>query len=386
MKVLFISEVDLDGKSGQNIATKEIVTAFAKNNNIELTLVCPEPVIGFEPTIKEIKNKWYLPKRKKRNLVWHIKQQFYMLKIIRQIIRIQKPDYIIARLGTSTFIPPIIARLYNLNYILLVRGLPNFRKVGKIPGMNLYGRVLFSINSKIAKNIYVAYAEIKRYVDRFRKSSQNKSIILTNAVDIKKFYPMDIPTARRKSGLAFDIDDFVIGFAGSIKERHCLRELILAIKKLNNNKLNVKCLIIGEGPQLDFLQKLTEELNISDNVVFTGFIPHTDLNSYLSSCNILYGAIHSKMVENPIKNYEYLACGRPIITTVKKEMEFIEKEEIGILLNENTPTEIGNAIETIYNTPEKDILKMRKKSRDYIIEHHTWSKFVDSILGGKNYE
>lgn len=380
MKILFISEVDLDGMSGQNIATREIVNAFTETPNLELVLICPKPVTEHD-LFKNIDKKKFLPKRKARSVIWHIRQQFSMWILLRKTIKLEKPDLIITRLGSSTIITPIIAWLSKIDYVLLVRGLMNFNYISKVPGTYYIGELIYKLNARIASTIYVAYSEIKDKLDICRKKEQSKSKVLPNAVDVKKFYPLNKIRARNELNLKLTEEDFVIGFAGSIKERHCLKELLNAVFEL---KVPVKVLIMGDGPELENLLRIVKINKMQHNVFFTGYIPHEQLNKYIATCDLMYGVIHPKFVENPIKCYEYLACGKPIITSEKEEMEFVKINKLGFLIKEVSTKEINRAIIEAYNYSEDDFSKLSERAVHYIKKYHTWQGFVDKILSDYN--
>ena len=51
--VLFVSPMDLGGRSGGNVATKEIVAAVGRHPDLALSLVCPEPAEGLPADVAE---------------------------------------------------------------------------------------------------------------------------------------------------------------------------------------------------------------------------------------------------------------------------------------------------------------------------------------------
>jgi len=53
-----------------------------------------------------------------------------------------------------------------------------------------------------------------------------------------------------------------------------------------------------------------------------------------------------------------MASGKPIISTVKMGYSPIEKYDLGISLENNTPIELAEAIQYIYNLPETEYQKL----------------------------
>ena len=69
------------------------------------------------------------------------------------------------------------------------------------------------------------------------------------------------------------------------------------------------------------------------------------------------------------KNFEYLASGRPILSTIKMGYDIIEKYNAGISLSNQSEESIGDAIISIANMNKDEYLNMsnnaRKAAQDY---------------------
>ena len=69
-------------------------------------------------------------------------------------------------------------------------------------------------------------------------------------------------------------ESFVIGTVGRIAKEKSLDKELKAFKNLLKKDNSFKLVIIGDGPELDNLKKLTKELNITEHVIFTGKIKY----------------------------------------------------------------------------------------------------------------
>lgn len=388
MNIAFISLSDPTGKSGNNISTKEIISALKKNDKVkESIIVCPKPKNKIPYEIKGIlKEKYFLSEKKNRNSLWHLKTQWEILNIFRKSNLYNKVDLVIVR-STLIMIAPIIIAKKKIPFYLLIRGLGRELNENKIVYFykKIIGNYQLTKAVKKSKKTYIAYREIEQKLsERLNKKYIDSKIeYFTNAINPDLFYSENKINARDKFLIDYPINDndFLIGFVGSLKPRHCLNEFIEAINLLNKNeKSNFKVIIVGDGPLKDELFMLIKKYDLDKIVYMTGFIPHNQVVHYINTCDIMYGAVSKKFPSNPMKIYEYLACGKPVITTQKKEFEFIKNLNCGYVVNNNNPESIVNAMENILVKSINYLDKMGKRGQKYVLQNHTWDELIKKII------
>jgi glycosyltransferase involved in cell wall biosynthesis len=373
--VLFTTSMNLSGTSGGNIATRELIAAIGNLSHVDLLLICPRPLTQLPDRISAvISDVWFLPQKESGSISWHAKAQLPMLKNLLQAFISYDVDVVTSRVGPTTIFPPVVTTLSNTEYDILVRGMVSrnlkFKRVIDL---------ILRLNAVRSDEAYVAYNEIKSIIDSYRLPSQSPSIIVPNGVNPDKFQPVDKDAARSQLDIEFDPDEFVIGFVGSIKQRHSLRPLIESLQSLPDDP-SLTALIVGSGPLVDELVRLTEKLEIRDRVTFTGFVPHESVNTYISACDVLYGVVSPEDPSNPIKCYEYLSCERPIITTDVPEFEFVGQHDLGAFVESPTPDAIASCITDFMQMDEKDIEKMGTRGREYVVDNHTWEIAAKRII------
>lgn len=173
-----------------------------------------------------------------------------------------------------------------------------------------------------------------------------------------------------------DIDNpnvFKVVYAGSIRKANNLGLILDAAKYVQkNSKNNIKFLIFGDGDEKEQLQKRCIDEGIS-NVTFKGkvakkYIPHILSKSNL---NILHYSNHGiwKYGGSQNKNFEYLASGKPILSTVSMGYDIIERYNAGISLTTQTAESIGQAIISVAQMEASKYKELsenaRKAARDY---------------------
>jgi glycosyltransferase involved in cell wall biosynthesis len=103
------------------------------------------------------------------------------------------------------------------------------------------------------------------------------------------------------------------------------------------------------------------------------------VGSYLAAADVCYGAISRDSPSNPIKVYEGLAAGRPVLTSDVPEMAFVGSERVGILVP------VGPAPRPMFEYL-RDALTMEwtedaaERARAIVRERHTWDHLAEGIL------
>lgn len=119
---------------------------------------------------------------------------------------------------------------------------------------------------------------VATYLDKIAKVNPSKIRMIYNGVNPPKFSSLHKIT-QLKENLGIQPDDFVIGSVGRMEnDVKGFDRLIPIFAKLLDQKSNLKLLIVGHGQMLNEYKKLTRELNIKDNVIFTGY--QSDVNPY----------------------------------------------------------------------------------------------------------
>jgi glycosyltransferase involved in cell wall biosynthesis len=107
-------------------------------------------------------------------------------------------------------------------------------------------------------------------------------------------------------------------FAGRLLSHKNVDVLIKAINILKSKSPDIKCFIVGEGPEKEKLQKLAEDFNLSENINFFDFFSdHKDLYSLMKSSKVF--VLPSTREGFGIVLVEANACGIPVVTINHKD-------------------------------------------------------------------
>ncbi len=152
--------------------------------------------------------------------------------------------------------------------------------------LNFLARKLL-IAGLMRNNMY--FAGVSNAVrDDLRKNlwrvSPDRVITLYNCIDIKMSEVKLLSRDAARTYLQLPKDTLVFGTVGRLAPEKDQKNIIQAFQKTKAQFPEAKLLIIGDGPLEHDLKKLAEQLNLTEDVIFTGFIP--DALRYLKALDI----------------------------------------------------------------------------------------------------
>ena len=158
-------------------------------------------------------------------------------------------------------------------------------------------------------------------------------------------------------------------------------EALYLLKKLSKDIRNLQLTVIGDGPSRSSLEQLSLELDIMDEVVFTGRIPDGMVSELVSASWL---NIHSSVTEGwGISIIEAASAGTPTVAyKVPGVSDSIESGLNGITVESGDRTALVKAALTILNDPKKwwssSIEVAKKYSWDRTAE--SWDKVINEVV------
>ena len=171
--------------------------------------------------------------------------------------------------------------------------------------------------------------------------------VIPNAVDIESF---DVGGAADEAlkvqlGLA---GATVIGFIGSFYAYEGLDLLLDALPALLRQRPELRVLLVGGGPQDAALKAQAQRLGVADKVVFTGRVPHAEVQRYYDLVDVLAYPRHSMRLTElvtPLKPLEAMAQGRLLVASdVGGHKELIRHDETGVLFEAGSADALRDAV------------------------------------------
>lgn len=159
---------------------------------------------------------------------------------------------------------------------------------------------------------------------------------------------------------------------GALIKRKAVNNIIEALSYINVSP-PPSLTVVGDGPELRYLERLAKEMNVYRNVNFIGAVDPDDVQRYLSGADIFVFASLSEGRPNVI--LEAMAAGLPIVASrIDGVTELIVDGRNGMLFAPGDARELAQKLEALI---EGSVSRstLGASARNYIVENKlTWSQ------------
>ena len=146
----------------------------------------------------------------------------------------------------------------------------------------------------------------------------------------------------------------------------------------------VRGLVIGGHPrEADWtrVHRLAERLGIADRVTFAGFVPAPEVLERLAAASIVVvptTGTASARFTSPLKLFEYMASGRPIVATDLPSIREIIRDGVnGLLVPPDNPPQMAAAIQKLVDDPALGVRLARQAFAD--VELYSWRRRAEQV-------
>ncbi len=287
---------------------------------------------------------------------------------IKRQIEDYKPDVIVGLAILNANIAIRLAKKRDIPFVYYIidemfRLVPQkyFRKLA---------RYIESKNMKCADTVLSINEGLREYTIQMG-ADREKTGVIRAGVDIERFSRVDGRSIREKYGIKDD--DVVLFFMGLLLDFMGLKEVALELAR--SDRPNIKLLILGKGDLWDTLQDIKRESGRDGRIIIVDWVPYKEVPEYLAASDIcILPAYKNDIMWNivPIKMYDYMAAGKPVIASslygIMKEFG----ENNGILYVDRPEDVLKMAIEMAErNSIEEEGRKARR-----FVEKCSWDSKV----------
>lgn len=171
----------------------------------------------------------------------------------------------------------------------------------------------------------------------------------------------------------------VIGFIGSFYDYEGLDDLIAAMPMLLEREPGARLLLTGGGPMDEALRRQAAVSPAKDAIIFTGRVPHHEVERYYSLVDILaYPRKQSRLTDlvTPLKPLEAMAQRRLVAASdVGGHRELIADGVTGILFPPDNPAGMATALAD-FASRKDEWEAMRARARTHVSDHHDWAENI----------
>ena len=171
-------------------------------------------------------------------------------------------------------------------------------------------------------------------------------------------------------------------YAGTLGNNYDIRTILLAAELLTATDFPVTILIAGEGPLKSEVLTAIERKNLK-NLIYVGRLSAQAVTHLYGHCDVaLLTYIAGSTVSMPLKAYDYIAAGLPIVNSLYREIgSIIREKNIGIQYEPENPVSLAEAIQKLANNSEmrKEMSENAKRLASFFDEADQHRKFVDIV-------
>jgi glycosyltransferase involved in cell wall biosynthesis len=192
--------------------------------------------------------------------------------------------------------------------------------------------------------------QIASYLKVHFNCSQKRIKVVNNGVNTKIFRPIYDEDFLEiwKNKLGITREDKVIGFVGNLALWQGVHILIESASHILSKKIKLKVLIIGDGPLKKSLMKKAFDSGFYKNFIFTGMVDYEAVPIFINIADIgVAPFISRRNIEtgvSPLKVFEYMACGKPVVASRIEGLEFVETDGAGWLIEPENKKQLEEAL------------------------------------------
>jgi glycosyltransferase involved in cell wall biosynthesis len=218
---------------------------------------------------------------------------------------------------------------------------------------------------------------------RHRGAKSERVHVVPNAIDPIRFQTAPpIRSLRARLGLE---DALVIGHVGLFYRWDRLDFLIETVKNIRDLHVEVKVLLVGDGPELEKLKETACRLGMESVVVFSGPVPREDVPAYIEAMDICV-LPDSNAFGSPIALFEFMAMGKPcVVPDLGPMRDVLEENVTGIMFPHADYGALRIALLRLIKDPALRV-RIGVRAKQTVFERHTWAENARFVIQLATYE
>ena len=235
---------------------------------------------------------------------------------------------------------------------------------------------------KKAHKIIVITSALKNLVVR-AGASEEKIMIAPDAVDMADFEAVSQTVDELKIELVLPKDKFLIGYVGRFKTLGMEKGIKTMIEALPILGRDVKMIFVG-GEELEIKEykNLANRFNVLAQCVFVGYQPRSKAIKYIKAMDVLVipspNVLFYAFYASPLKLFEYMASGRPIIASDLPALREILNDKNALFFKPDSASELAQAVKMLKSSHTLGYHLSQQALAD--VREYTWDNRARRIL------
>lgn len=272
------------------------------------------------------------------------------------------------------------ARALGIPFVYEIRAFWEDAAVGNLTGTqgNLKYRLTRALETQVAK----AADALFTICDGLKQDLAARGIpagrihVMPNGVDLELFGDPPPRDEALAAGLGIAPGAPVIGYIGSFYAYEGVDDLIAAMPLLRASHPQARLLLVGAGPMADSWRAAAAALPEPEAVIFTGRVPHAEVERYYSLVDVLaYPRKRQRLTDlvTPLKPLEAMAQRRLVAaSSVGGHRELITDGDTGTLFAPDDPAACAAALARLLDARE-GWEAMKARALAHVRTRHDWA-------------
>ncbi len=156
--------------------------------------------------------------------------------------------------------------------------------------------------------------------------------------------------------------------------------LVRAVAELVGRGVHARLTLVGDGPQLNELKALAEQLRVDDRIEFAGAVGQDQIRSYYARADVF--AMPSFAEGLPVVLMEAMATGLPVVTSrITGIPELVEHGVSGLLVAPGRLDELVEALAAVLAEPPLRRAQMGDAGRAMVTEQFDITRTAGALVG-----
>jgi glycosyltransferase involved in cell wall biosynthesis len=239
-------------------------------------------------------------------------------------------------------------------------------------------RRLTSLALRHVDRVVVLTEGLRNHVIRTCGVPANRLIVIPSGTDTDLFGLADRAECRRRLGLPMDAD--LIGFVGSFYRYQGLDTLIDVLPSVQKRRPHAHLLFVGDGEERVPLRIRAARLGLEQSIIWQGRVPYEEVPNWIGAMDVCVAPFRADRGEtSPVKLFDALACGRPVIATAIPSVATIFSEDQGVVLvPPERPEAFADAIVHVLENREWATI-LGQRGRRFVEEQYSWAALLRGL-------
>lgn len=280
---------------------------------------------------------------------------------LRQLVRSRRYALVYMRYSAG-------ASLWTRLIVRLCSGVPVVVEVNSLASPRCpVLRAIHRVGLAPATTILCVSDTVRQAVAEVAPARRHQCVVIPNGVETRRFGVSELPSGGGGA---------CIGYVGSLKPDYGLEDLCLAVRRLSQRYPNICLEIYGEGP---YRERLRQIAGVS--VRLRPPVPFDSVPALLSQFEVLVApASPATAFQSPIKLYEYMAAGCPIVAADTPANRLTLRDgRLGTLYGPGDIEDLQRALRKVLDNPGH-AASMAASAKAEVFELHDWTARMSQLL------